>query len=130
MALCLGSGAQAEALLLYIGWDQDIPMACLDCGPYTSGSICNSLGSGDPRRWYSVFNPDGMFGDKDSIASPWNAESLSEWVPVVVDADGKFQGYFTINYNRPDAYDGARALAGLFETSGGDLEVFRSLLCQ
>jgi hypothetical protein len=65
-----------------------------------------------------------------SLSSLWNEYSSSNAVPVLVDREGNFYGYFTINRYRSDAVDFADDLAGFYEDADGDLEVVRKNLCR
>ena len=121
--------ANSEALLLFGGSDHKAFLGCLNCSSFDSNSICNGYGKGSRYDTDGIFNAYGSFGSKYSDASPWNKYSNSNDVPALVDAQGNFYGYFTINKYRSDAFTSAAKLSDLFEAANGDLEVVRNLIC-
>jgi hypothetical protein len=77
----------SQTLHLYGGKNHDVYLGCLNCDAYNSNSIWNEYGT---------------YGSKYNTYSPWNAYSSEP--PVVVDKDGNFYGYFTVNkYNSKQA---------------------------
>ena len=77
----------SQTLHLYGGKNHDVYLGCLNCDSYNSNSIWNEYGT---------------YGSKYNTYSPWNAYSSEP--PVVVDKDGYFYGYFTVNkYNSKQA---------------------------
>jgi len=85
-----------KALLLYGGKDHDVYLGCLNCSEYDSDSIWNEYGKyGSEYNSNSIWNEYGTFGSEYNSYSPWNPYSSDP--PVVVDKDGGFYGYFTIN---------------------------------
>lgn len=121
----------AQDLLLFGGEGHDDFLGCLNCDQYSGEAICNELGSfGNSFRSSSIFNGFGPYGNSFNQSSPWNQFSRSTSVPVVVDRDGNFYGYFTINAFRRDAVSFSPDLAKLFEISGGNLDVMQRLMCQ
>jgi hypothetical protein len=127
-ALIFSSSAKAE-LLIFGGNEHDIFLGCLDCGKYDSDSICNEYGKGSEYNGQSIFNEYGSYGSEYSSSSPWNEYSSSDSVPVLVDREGKFYGYFTINQYRSNAVGFADKLAKMHKTANGDLKVVRNMLC-
>ena len=122
--------AQSD-LLIFGGPDHDHFLGCLVCNPLSAASICNSLGPyGNEFSSTGMFNEFSTFGNNFSLSSPWNAFSLSKSVPVVVDREGHFYGYFTINDARPDAVAFASDLRRIYEAADGDLEEVRQILCR
>ena len=65
-----------------------------------------------------------------SSSSPWNEYSSSDSVPIVVDRQGNFYGYFTINAYRSNAVDFANQLYKIFQMHNGDVEEVRKTLCE
>lgn len=124
----LGSSAYAE-LLLYGGLDHDEFLGCLECGERVEDSICNKQNNGNPHNTQSIFNQYGPFGDKHSGSSPWNSFSNDESVPIIVDNEGQFYGFFTINSYRSNAVGYSRQLGDIFKTANGDFGVLFSLMC-
>lgn len=126
----LPMGVSAE-LLLFGGRGHDVFLGCFDCSRYDSGSICNKYGDhGSKYNSDSIWNKYGDYGSKYNSSSPWNKYSTDNSVPVLVDRDGNFYGYFTINKFRSDAIDNARSLQELYEAADGDLEIIRDAMCE
>ena len=82
------AGYCQKALHIYGGQDHDIYLGCLNCSDYNSNSIWNDY---------------GKYGNEYSQTSPFN--SYASYPPVIVDIDGNFYGYFTINENHPNRAD-------------------------
>lgn len=91
--------AQAQAargpeLLLFGGENHKEFLGCLNCGRYSSGSVCNRYGEHGSRYGdKSIWNRFSDYGSKYSDNSPWNKYATNP--PVIVDRDGAFYGYFT-----------------------------------
>lgn len=92
-------GTGQVALQLYGGEDHDVYLGCLNCDKYNSNSIWNAYGTfGSKYNSNSIWNSYGKFGGKYSSNSPFNTYASNP--PVVVDKEGNFYGYFTVNkYN-------------------------------
>ena len=71
---------QAQHLHIYGGDNHDVYLGCLTSSPYDSKSIWNEYGT---------------YGNEYSSYSPWNEYASNP--PVIVDKEGKFYGYFTVN---------------------------------
>ncbi len=123
------SALHAQDLLLFGGRGHDVFLGCFNCNEFSSESICNEFGAGNSFNSNSIFNEFGAFGNEFASASPWNEFSTSDDVPVLVDRNGNFYGYFTINEFRSDGVGFASDLAEIFERSGGDLETVKTILC-
>jgi len=99
--------ASSQTLHLYGGKNHDVYLGCLNCDKYNSNSIWNAYGTyGSKYNSNSIWNAYGTYGSKYNSYSPWNAYSSDP--PVVVDKEGNFYGYFTVN-----AYKDKRADFGL-----------------
>ena len=72
--------AQAQTLKIYGGADHDVYLGKLNASNFDSESIWNSYGT---------------YGSEYSSYSPFNEYASNP--PVLVDDDGNFYGYFTIN---------------------------------
>lgn len=95
------------ALQLFGGRDHTQYVGCLNCGKYASSSIWNEYGTyGSRYATNSIWNEYSTYGSEYSSYSPFNA--YASYPPVIVDADGNFYGYFTIN-----AYHSKRAESNL-----------------
>lgn len=120
-----------DDLLVFGGPSHDQFLGCFICNEFNQESICNGFG-----KYGNEFSSDGMFneftkfGNEFNSSSPWNEFSTSESVPVVVDHEGKFYGYFTINDSRTDAVDFSSDLKVMFDQTDGDIEKVRVLLCE
>ena len=122
------SSAFAE-LLLFGGPNHDVFLGCMNCSSYDTGSVCNSYGEyGSSYRINSIWNTYSTFGNSYNLSSPWNAYSVDISVPVIVDRNGNFYGYFTINSYRSDAFREAGQLRELFN-SHANLDNFRDTFC-
>jgi len=82
--------------MLFGGGDRDQFLGCLTCDAITSDSVCNNLGRhGNSLSATSIWNPLGQYGNQLSRLSPWNV--IASTPPAIVDGDGKFYGFFTVN---------------------------------
>jgi hypothetical protein len=110
LLLVLSTTAHSQTLHLYGGENHDVYLGCLNCDKYNSSSIWNAYGTyGSKYNSNSIWNAYGTYGSKYNSYSPWNAYSSDP--PVVVDKEGNFYGYFTVN-----AYQDKRADFGLAMT--------------
>ena len=93
------SSYSQKPLHIYGGQSHDIYLGCLNCDSYNTSSIWNEYGSyGSGYNVKSIWNEYGQYGSEYSNYSPFN--SSARYPPVIVDKDGNFYGYFTINeYN-------------------------------
>lgn len=86
----------AQNLHLYGGKNHDEYLGCLDCNSYDINSIWNEYGTyGNNYNLKSIWNEYGTYGNPYNAYSPWNAYGSNP--PVVVDKEGNFYGYFTVN---------------------------------
>jgi hypothetical protein len=107
LLLTITTIANSQTLHLYGGKNHDVYLGCLNCDKYNSNSIWNAYGNyGSKYNSNSIWNAYGTYGSKYNSHSPWNAYSSDP--PVVVDKEGNFYGYFTVN-----AYNDKRADFGL-----------------
>jgi hypothetical protein len=130
--LCVGIKTfSSDERLIYGGDGHDQFLGCLVCSEYSSESICNGNATyGNEFSSASMFNEYSSFGNEYSSSSPWNEYSTSKSVPIIVDRDGNFYGYFTINDARSDAVKYSSDLLKLFKYSKGDLEKLRMSICK
>jgi len=118
-------------LLIFGGSGHDLFLGCLVCNELSPDSICNGFGTyGNEFSSNGMFNEFSGFGNEFKSSSPWNEYSTSDSVPVLVDRDGKFYGYFTTNDSRHNAVEFSSNLRKMFESADGDLEKVRVMLCQ
>ena len=118
-AVLLGSygifsqNAFARDLLLYGGDNHDKFLGCLVCNEFDSDSVCNEFGS---------------YGNEFG-SNMWNEFSNDQCVPVLLDRQRNFYGYFTTNSSRTDAVGFADSLKRIFKRHNGDVEKVRKTLC-
>jgi len=90
-----------KSLHIYGGQDHEIYLGCLNCNDYDKSSIWNEYGDyGNSYKTNSIWNSYGKYGGSYSAESPFNA--YAKYPPVIVDKDGKFYGYLTINEYHKD----------------------------
>lgn len=129
-SLMLPLAAISKDLLVFGGDNHDEFLGCITCSEYDSSSICNEYGTyGNEYSTDGMFNEYSGYGNEYSSDSPWNEYSTSDSVPVVVDRDGGFYGYFTINEYRSDAFDHSDTLNQIFDNVNGDIEKLRKEYC-
>ena len=117
--------------MLFGGQDHKTYLGCIDCSEYASDSICNGFAKyGNEFSTSGIFNEFAEFGNEFSSKSPWNEFSTSTEVPVLVDENGKFYGYFTVNTSRRDAVNFAPALLQILKDNEGNLEKVRIEICR
>jgi len=101
--------SNAQTLQLYGGENHDVYLGCLNCDSYNSNSIWNEYGKyGSSYNSKSIWNEYGTFGSEYNINCPWNEYSSNP--PVVVDNEGNFYGYFTVNEYKSKRADFGLAL--------------------
>lgn len=89
-------------IMIFGGSGHDVYLGCLNCSEYDSDSVFNEYGTyGNEYSTDSIFNEYGQYGGEYSSYSPCNEYSTTP--PVVVDKDGNFYGYLTINEYMPKA---------------------------
>ena len=125
-----GISAQAKDLLIFGGSGHDEFLGCLTCSEYDSDSVCNGYGTyGNEYSSSGMWNEYSGFGNEYSSDSPWNEYSSSKSIPVLVDSEGNFYGYFTINEYRSDAVEFASEMNDWFDEFDGDLDKVRIRVC-
>jgi hypothetical protein len=94
--LCSIFSFAQKSLHIYGGKDHDVYLGCLNCSKYDQNSIWNQYGTyGSKYNASSIWNKYGDYGGKYSDTSPFNLYASTP--PVIVDKDGGFYGYFTVN---------------------------------
>ena len=94
--ILLAFQGKAQALQIFGGEEHDVYLGCLNCSKYDSNSIWNSYGNyGSKYNTSSIWNSYGDYGSAYSSYSPFN--NYASYPPVIVDEDGNFYGYFTVN---------------------------------
>ncbi len=83
-------------ILIYGGSDHDVFLGKLNADRFDSESIWNPYGTyGSRYSSKSIWNKYGTYGSKYSSYSPFCSYASNP--PVLVDASGRFYGYFTAN---------------------------------
>lgn len=91
--------AFSQELHVYGGSNQDVYLGCLNCNKFDSNSIWNAFGTyGSKFNVKSIWNAYGTYGSEYNTLSPWNKYSSDP--PVIVDKQGNFYGYFTLNESK------------------------------
>ena len=86
----------SQTLYIYGGEDHDVFLGKLNASKYDSQSIWNEYGTyGSEYNTNSIWNEYGTYGSAYSSYSPFN--SYASYPPVIVDEEGNFYGYFTVN---------------------------------
>ncbi len=86
---------QLNSSELYLVGEDGKLNGCIMCSKYNSDSIWNKYGTyGSKYDSDSIWNKYGTYGSKYTTISPWNKYGDGM---KIVDLDGKFYGYFTIN---------------------------------
>lgn len=86
----------SQALYIFGGRGHDVFLGALNANKYESSSIWNAYGDyGSKYSRHSIWNKYGDYGSAYSDYSPFN--KYASHPPVVVDQNGNFYGYFTIN---------------------------------
>jgi hypothetical protein len=95
---------KAQTLHIYGGRNHDVYLGCLNCNNYDQNSIWNEYGKYGSKYYTNcIWNSYGTYGSEYNPYSPWNSYSSSP--PVVVDREGNFYGYFTINEYKSNRAD-------------------------
>lgn len=98
--LTSNSSSSFIKLMLFGGDNNKQYLGCLNCDEIASDSIFNEYGRyGNKYSATSIWNRYGQYGSSYSQYSPWNAFASNP--PVIVDEDGNFYGYFTVNEYYP-----------------------------
>lgn len=129
--LFVGTSVFAQDLMLYGGPGHKKFLGCLKCNEFSSKSVCNGFGQFGNEFGSNMWNEfSSPFGNEFSSSSPWNEFSTSNDVPVLVDKDGNFYGYFTINDSRSNAVKFSVDLRKIYDRYEGDLEKIREIICE
>ena len=94
--LVLVSSGFSQTLNLFGGKNYTTFLGCLNCNRYDSNSVWNAYSTyGSRYSSLSIWNKYGSFGSKYSSDSPWNKYASNP--PKVVDQNGNFYGYLSLN---------------------------------
>ncbi|WP_047097005.1 hypothetical protein [Chryseobacterium lactis] len=96
LVFLIGCSFQAQTLHLYGGADQDQYLGCLNCDTFDKNSVWNKFSDfGNIFGSKSIWNTNGNYGSLYSTYSPWS--SYASYPPAIVDENGNFYGYLTLN---------------------------------
>lgn len=96
LALFSISVGYSQTLLIFGGKNHDVYLGKLNASEYDSESIWNEYGKyGNSYSSNSIWNEYGTYGSEYSSYSPFN--EYASYPPVLVDKQGNFYGYFTVN---------------------------------
>lgn len=99
-------------LMLFGGASHDVYLGCLNCPDVAPDSVHNEIGQyGSDISAQSIFNDIGEYGSDISSESPCN--DIASDPPVIVDQNGGFYGYLTLNDTHPKAVTDQNILAWL-----------------
>ncbi|PIF46589.1 hypothetical protein CLU96_3627 [Chryseobacterium sp. 52] len=110
LTFLIGCIFQAQTLHLYGGSNQDQYLGCLNCDTFDKNSIWNTYGDyGNVSSSKSIWNSYGNYGSSYSTYSPWS--SYASYPPAIVDQEGNFYGYLTLNTFKSDRSELGLAIA-------------------
>lgn len=88
--------ASPQMIMIYGGENHKVFLGYLNANNYESKSIWNTYGYyGNKYGDISIWNDYGTYGSGYSDYSPFNVYATDP--PVLVDKEGNFYGYFTVN---------------------------------
>ena len=113
LLIVISSSAFAEKkIMLFGGANHDVYLGCFNCSDIASDSIHNDIGKfGSDISSTSIFNDISQYGSDISQYSPCN--DIASNPPVLVDEDGGFYGYLTLNDIKSKAITDSDILAWL-----------------
>jgi hypothetical protein len=101
-----------KKIMLFGGSNHDVYLGCFNCSDIASDSIHNEIGKyGSDISATSIFNNISQYGSDISQYSPCN--NIASKPPILVDEDGRFYGYLTLNDINPKAITDPNTLAWL-----------------
>lgn len=112
MALFSMSAHAEKKLMIFGDENHDVYLGCFNCSDIDSESVHNTIGKyGSSISSLSIFNSIGKYGSSISSYSPCN--TIGSNSPVIVDGDGGFYGYLTLNSIQSKAMTDENVLAWL-----------------
>lgn len=97
-----GASSHTSKLMIYGGQSHKQFLGCLNCSEYDSNSVMNSYGNyGSSYSSTSINNSYSEYGSSYSQFSACNRYATTP--PVIVDSQGNFYGYLTINQYKSQA---------------------------
>ena len=105
-------------LMIFGGENHDVYLGCLNCSEYATDSVFNEYGSyGSAYSATSIYKTYGQYGSAYSSLSPCNPYAANP--PVVVEDNGTFYGYLTVNEYKSGVIPDATIRAWLKGVCGG-----------
>lgn len=112
LALTYSLAYAGKKIMLFGGQNHDVYLGCFNCSDVASDSIHNDIGKyGSDISSTSIFNDIGRYGSDISQYSPCN--DIASNPPALVDEDGGFYGYLTLNDIKSKAITDSEILAWL-----------------
>lgn len=94
--LLIAAALYGQEILIFGGLDHDEFLGCATCSRHDAHSIWNKFGTyGSKFSESSIWNDFSVWGSPFSDTSVFN--SFARNPPVLVDRQGNFYGYFTVN---------------------------------
>ncbi len=101
-----------KKIMLFGGEDHKVYLGCLSCSEFASDSLLNKFGNfGSSFSALSIYNDFGIYGSSFSATSPCNDFATDP--PVIVDNNGGFYGYLTMNESKPKRVQNEKVLGWL-----------------
>lgn len=112
LALVSSTAYAEKKIMLFGGQNHDVYLGCFNCSDIAPDSIHNDIGKyGSDISSTSIFNDIGQYGSDISQYSP--CDDIASNPPALVDEDGGFYGYLTLNDIKPKAITDQKILAWL-----------------
>jgi hypothetical protein len=112
------ASAGGVKLMIFGGENHDVYLGCLNCSEYATDSVLNEYGSyGSVYAATSIHNDYGRYGSAYSSLRPCNPYATDP--PVMVDDNGTFYGYLTVNEYKSGAISHAAIRTWLKGVCGG-----------
>jgi len=112
MSLGPSSSLSSTKLMIFSGDGSKIYLGCLNCPDSSSDSVFNSYGTyGSKYSSVSIHNPYGKYGSPYSPFSVCNP--YASYPPVVVNGNGRYYGYLTLNVYKSGAITNNKIIAWL-----------------
>lgn len=118
--------SHGQTIELYGGTNHEVYLGCLNCSKHDVTSIWNEFGlHGNKHGVNSIWNQFGTYGNKYGQFSPWN--EYTNQAPILVDKEGNFYGYFSVNkyHNKRTQVEFALSILDNFEYVLANLDEIR-----
>ncbi len=89
----------SQTLHIYGGQNNETYLGCINCNTLDANSIWNEYGTyGNSYNSQCIWNEYGTYGNEYGNYCPWNSYATDP--PIIVDENGNFYGYLTVNDNK------------------------------